>query len=213
MTPFFVERGKAGLVPGIDPRKTEAKQQFTSEGNSPSMSRNIPTINTRRLTLRAMRAEDFGRFAEIWAMPEVVTHISGKPRPKSQSWDAFLRNAGHWQITGFGQWAIEVHRQHQMAGQTGFFFGSRGLGDDFDPFPEAGWVLEPGSQGQGLGLEAVQAAHDWFDRVIAGRTVCMITPDNSGSLRIAREVGYVPLREAEFGGDAVQLLTRKGPVG
>ncbi len=59
----------------------------------------------------------------------------------------------------------------------------------------------------------MQAAHDWFDRVIAGRTVCMITPDNSGSLRIAREVGYVPLREAEFGGDAVQLLTRKGPVG
>ena len=35
MTPFFIGRGKAGLVLGRGPRKTEAKQQFTSEGNSP----------------------------------------------------------------------------------------------------------------------------------------------------------------------------------
>ncbi|MGJ8628355.1 MAG: GNAT family N-acetyltransferase [Sulfitobacter sp.] len=175
------------------------------------MSRTIPTINTARITLRAMRAEDFGRFAEIWAMPEVVTHIGGEPRPKSRSWDAFLRNAGHWQITGFGQWAIQVHGQKSMAGQTGFFFGTRSLGEDFDPYPEAGWVLEPGSHGMGLGLEAARAAHDWFDRVIAGRTVCMINFDNAGSLKIAAALGYVPLRETEFEGDVVQLMTRKGP--
>ncbi|QUJ77396.1 GNAT family N-acetyltransferase [Sulfitobacter albidus] len=175
------------------------------------MSRSIPTINTQRLSLRAMRAEDFQRFAEIWAKPSVVVHISGKPWPKSRSWDAFLRNAGHWQIVGFGQWAVQVHRQSQMAGQTGFFFGSRGLGEDFDPFPEAGWVLDPGAQGQGLGLEAARAAHDWFDRVVAGRTVCMITPDNESSLRIATTLGYVPLRETEVDGDPVQLMTRKGP--
>ncbi|MGJ8616768.1 MAG: GNAT family N-acetyltransferase [Sulfitobacter sp.] len=175
------------------------------------MSRTIPTINTARITLRAMRAEDFSRFAEIWATPEVVTHISGKPWPKARSWDAFLRNAGHWQITGFGQWAVNLHGQKAMAGQTGFFFGSRGLGEDFDPYPEAGWVLEPGVHGQGLGLEAARAAHDWFDRVIAGRTVCMITPENTGSLKIASTLGYVPLRAAEIEGDAVQLMTRKGP--
>ncbi|GLT10057.1 GNAT family N-acetyltransferase [Sulfitobacter sp. PR48] len=175
------------------------------------MSRNVPTINTHRLTLRAMRREDFPRFAEIWATPAVVTHISGKPWPKTRSWDAFLRNAGHWQIAGFGQWAIQIHRQPEMSGQTGFFFGSRGLGDDFDPFPEAGWVLEPGAQGRGLGLEAAQAAHDWFDRVVAGRTVCLITPDNEGSLRIAETLGYTPMRETEMDGDPVVLLTRKGP--
>ncbi len=175
------------------------------------MSRTIPTINTSRLTLRAMRSEDFARFAEIWATPEVVTHISGKPRSRPQSWDAFLRNAGHWQISGFGQWAVQPRSMRDMAGQTGFFFGSRGLGADFDTYPEAGWVLAPEAQGQGLGLEAVQAAHDWFDRVIAGRTVCMITPENTGSLRIAEALGYVPLREAEMEGDTVCLMTRKGP--
>jgi RimJ/RimL family protein N-acetyltransferase len=175
------------------------------------MARNIPTINTARLTLRGMRAEDFDRFAEIWATPAVVSHISGKPWPKARSWDAFLRNAGHWQITGFGQWAIQIHRYPEMIGQTGFFFGARGLGDDFDPFPEAGWVLDPTAQGEGLGLEAARAAHDWFDRIIAGRTVCMITPDNHGSLGVAEALGYQSLREVEVEGEAVLLLARKGP--
>lgn len=158
-----------------------------------------------------MRAEDFARFAEIWATPEVVSYISGDPRPKSQSWDSFLRNAGHWQISGFGQWAIQVHRAPQMDGQVGFFFGSRGLGEDFDPYPEAGWVLAPEAQGAGLGLEAAQAAHDWFDRIIAGRTVCIITPENTSSLRIAQKLGYVPMRQVDMDGDVVQLMSRKGP--
>jgi len=175
------------------------------------MSRTIPTINTPRITLRAMRREDFPRFADIWAMPQVVAHISGKPWPKARSWDAFLRNAGHWQIVGFGQWAVQVHGGQDMSGQAGFFYGSRGLGDDFDPYPEAGWVLEPGSHGQGLGLEAARAAHDWFDRVIAGRTVCIITPENLMSLRIADALGYSLLRMAEMEGEAVQLMTRMGP--
>ncbi len=175
------------------------------------MSRTIPTINTSRLTLRAMRSEDFGRFAEIWATPEVVSHITGKPRSKPQSWDAFLRNAGHWQISGFGQWAVQPRGCSQMAGQVGFFFGSRGLGEDFDPYPEAGWVMAPEAQGQGLGLDAVQAAHDWFDRVIAGRTVCMVAPHNTASLRIAKILGYTLLRQTELEGDIVRLMVRNGP--
>lgn len=175
------------------------------------MSRTIPTINTARVTLRAMRAEDFPRFAAIWAIPEVVTHISGKPKTKAQAWDAFLRNAGHWQISGFGQWAVQPHGVKEMAGQAGFFFGSRDLGEDFDPFPEAGWVLAPEVQGQGLGHDATHATHDWFDRVIAGPTVCMITPENTASLRVAHALGYRILRETQIEGDTVCLLRRKGP--
>ena len=175
------------------------------------MLRNIPTINTPRVTLRRMRREDFDRYAEIWANPEVVTHTKGKPWPRARSWDAFLRNAGHWQIAGFGQWAVQIHGEATMAGQAGFFFGSRGLGDDFDPFPEAGWLLDPAFQGQGYGIDAATAAHDWFDRVIAGRTVWVITPENESSLRIAKTLGYVPLRHVTTEGESVLLMTRKGP--
>ena len=175
------------------------------------MSRSVPTINTARLTLRAMRAEDFPRYADIWATPAVVTHITGKPKPKAESWEAFLQNAGHWQIVGFGQWAIQPRGTREMDGQTGFFFGSRGFGDDFDPFPEAGWALTLEAQGKGLGFEAASAAHDWFDRVVTGRTVCMIPVQNEASLRLAANLGYKPMREVDSDGGRVCLMARKGP--
>ncbi|WP_299674511.1 GNAT family N-acetyltransferase [uncultured Roseobacter sp.] len=175
------------------------------------MSRTIPTINTQRLTLRGMRPEDFKRYAEIWAMPQVVQHISGEPWPKSKAWDAFLRNAGHWQITGFGQWAIHRHRAPEMSGQVGFFYAKRDLGEDFDAYPEAGWVLSPDAHGQGFGMEAARAAHDWFDRVVTGHLVCMIAPEHAASLRIAEAMGYQVMRDAEYSGGAVRLLARKGP--
>ena len=175
------------------------------------MSRTIPTINTQRLTLRGMRAEDFPRFAEIWAMPEVVAQIDGTPWSRSKAWHAFLRNAGHWQITGFGQWAVQRHRAADLSGQVGFFYGRRDLGDDFDELPEAGWVLCPDAQGQGLGMEATRAAHDWFDRVITGPLVCMIAQDHARSFKIAEAMGYKLLRDAECNGGEVKLMLRKGP--
>ncbi|WP_223421617.1 GNAT family N-acetyltransferase [Tateyamaria pelophila] len=175
------------------------------------MSRHVPTINTSRTTLRAMRPCDFDRFAEIWTDEAVVRYIGGEPRSRDTSWKVFLQIAGHWQVTGFGQWAIEAHETGTIVGQTGFFLGARGLGDDFDSVPEAGWVLAPEAQGRGLAAEAVCAAHDWFDRVITGPLVCMIDPDNETSLKLAEQLGYTGMRTAEYGGGTVHLMSRRTP--
>lgn len=188
---------------GAKPRGSDERQS--------RMSRSIPTINTHRLTLRGMRAEDFNRFAEIWAMPEVVRYIDKEPWPRSKAWAAFLRHAGHWQIAGFGQWAIHQHRAMDMSGQAGFFYAKRDLGSDFDDFPEAGWVLVPEAQGQGFADEAVSAAHDWFDRVVTGRLVCMIHPENTGSIELAEMLGYSKLRAASYQDEPVILFERLGP--
>jgi len=116
-----------------------------------------------------------------------------------------LADRGLWPVGGAGA------RPCGDGGPDRFFFGSRGLGEDFDPYPETGWVLAPEFQSRGFGMDAASAAHDWFDRVVAGRTVCMITPEHEGSLRIAQTLGYAPLREAQVEGEAVLLMTRKGP--
>ncbi len=175
------------------------------------MSRVIPTINTKGLTLRALRPDDFDRYAEIWAMADVMHHIGGAPWSRSKAWDSFLRNAGHWQMTGFGQWAIEAQGTKSLVGQTGFLYGVRGLGADFDIYPEAAWVLCRDVQGRGLGRQAAQAAHDWFDRVVTGPLVCRISSDNAVSLRLADALGYKPLRRTEEDGVAVDLMIRKSP--
>lgn len=175
------------------------------------MIRAVPNINTTHLTLRAMRPEDFDRFAEIWATPEVVRHFGGQPWSRGRAWESFLRNAGHWQMAGFGQWAIVEQCSRRIVGQTGFFFGDRALGEDFDPYPEAGWILAPEAQGRRLGVEAAKAAHDWFDRVIPGPLVAKVSPENTPSLRLAADIGYREFRRTDANGESVVLLRRNGP--
>ena len=174
--------------------------------------RAIPTINTSRLTLRAMRPEDFDRYATIWADEDVMHFVGGKARSRAESWRSFLANAGQWQMTGIGQWAIEDHGLKRMVGQVGFFNAAREFGADFDAYPEAGWLLAREAQGRGLGPEAAEAAHDWFDRVVTGPAVCMIDPKHRRSLKLAQALGYKPLRETGPE-DSALLLIRKSPPG
>lgn len=175
------------------------------------MIRSIPIINTARLSLSGMRPEDFDRFAEIWAMPEVTRHLGGVAWSRGRAWESFLRNAGHWQMTGFGQWAVIEQKSRRMIGQTGFFFGARNLGEEFDAYPEARWVLDPDAQGQGYGFEAAAAAHDWFDRVIPGKLVAKVAEADAPSLKLAARLGYAPMGTVRIGADSVQLLRRNGP--
>lgn len=172
------------------------------------MSRAVPLINTARLTLRAIRTEDFERYAEIWAEPKISKYILGKPRGKGHSWRSFLRIAGQWQLTGFGQWAIDDRATGRMIGQVGFFNGGRDLGADFDPCPEAGWVIAPEAQKAGLASEAAKAVHDWYDRVIPGPLVAMVFPKNAASLKMLKALGYAQMRDAKFEGSTVHLLRR-----
>lgn len=159
-----------------------------------------------------MRPEDFDRYAQIWAMPEVVTHILPGPRDRRSAWESFLRNAGHWQMAGFGQWAVIDQQSREMIGQAGFFYASSVIGEDVDPLPNAGWMLVPEAQGKGLGREAVAAAHDWFDRVIPGPLVARVGKTNGPSLALAERLNYAPLREVDDGEGSVILLRRNGPA-
>ncbi len=168
----------------------------------------IPEIKTKRLELRSMRLDDFDRFAEIWASPEVVRYI-GKPKTRNESWQSFLSNAGHWQMYGIGQWAIVERVSQQPIGQTGFFFAQRGLGPGFDNCLEAGWVLASEAQGKGFGSEAVAAAHEWFDQNRPEPLVAVMSKANAASRRVADRLGYDVLRWAELTGDPVLLLRRE----
>jgi RimJ/RimL family protein N-acetyltransferase len=97
-----------------------------------------------------------------------------------------------------------------LIGNCGIFHTFRGLGDDFDDHPEAGWIVAAEHVGQGLGNEAMQAVLAWFDREHGQkRVVCMIAVGNEPSLKLAARLGFAPLRQAELpDGDIVELLER-----
>jgi RimJ/RimL family protein N-acetyltransferase len=139
----------------------------------------IPTLETERLVLRPHRLEDFETYVEMWADPDVVRFITGKPMDRETTWARFLRHAGSWHHLGFGFFAIEEKETGLFVGEAGFLEGRRNVEPSIEGTLEAGWGLMPTGQGWGYATEAMTAAIAWAEGAFPGqRMTCMIVPDN-----------------------------------
>jgi RimJ/RimL family protein N-acetyltransferase len=174
----------------------------------------IPRLVTPRLILRAHRAEDFPAMADMWADPVVTRFILGPPSSAEATWSRLLRYAGHWQMLGYGYWALECR-------ETGAFLGEAGLADyhrAFDPpeavsAPEAGWVLAAHAHGRGLATEAVAAVLAWADATLAAPATCAIfAPEHGASVAVARKLGFGADRMTVYNGNPTLRLDRPRAV-
>ncbi len=168
-----------------------------------------PTLVTARLTLRPHVIEDFEESAAMWADDGVTRFIGGRPSTAEECWQRLLRYGGLWALLGFGYWVVRERRTDRFAGEIGFANFRRELDPPFGDTPEIGWALAPWAHGQGFASEAVQAAVGWADAQGIDRTVCMISPDNSPSMRVAEKAGYREYARTEFKGSPTILLERQ----
>ena len=168
-----------------------------------------PVLTTERLELWRPVASDP---ADLCAMmqSEVTRRFLGSWEPTPADMHArLLRNAGSWSLYGYGTFMVRERGQGRIVGNCGVFHSWRGLGEDFDDQPEAGWILADDSAGKGYAREAMEAALAWFDAEHGPRrTVCMIDPANAPSIRLAERFGYMPLRDTEFAGEPIRLFER-----
>ena len=161
-----------------------------------------PTIETERLVLRAHRPDDFDPYHELWTDLDIVRHISGRPSSREETWSRLLRAIGHWQVMGFGFWAAVEKASGRLIGELGVADFRRELTPSMDDAGEAGWLIAPSAQGQGLATEGIRAALAWSDQRLGfPRLFCMIAPENAPSVRVAvksgfRELAVTPYRDA-----------------
>jgi len=168
-----------------------------------------PAIETDRLTLRAHRVDDFGEVAAMWADPDVVRYIGGKPVSVEDAWARLLRYAGHWALLRFGYWAVREKSSGRFAGEVGFAEGKRELEPSFAGAPEIGWALAPWAWGKGFATEAVRSVIDWGTAQLnPARTVCMIHPENAASVRVAQKCGYREFARTTYKGGPTLLFER-----
>lgn len=165
----------------------------------------VPTLTTERLVLRGHRASDLDACLAMWSDLEVVRHISGRPSTREEVWARILRYVGHWELMGYGMWAVEA--EGRFVGECGLAQFERGV-PEIDA-PEAGWVFAPEAHGKGYATEAMRAVLAW---TTAPRTVCMIAPDNAASLRVADKLGYRETALTAYKGEPAIVLTWPAPL-
>lgn len=166
-------------------------------------------IETARLRLRQWRLDEFEAFHALTESPSMRRFLGPDPPSREDSFNRLIRNVGSWTLFGFGPLGLFDRETGAVVGSAAVFRSLRGFGEDFDPFPETGWIVAEPYWGRGYATEAMRAILAWFEREHGGgRTVCMISAGNAPSERIAAKLGYERTREAVYKDEPVTLFAR-----
>lgn len=145
----------------------------------------IPELRTERLLMRGWSDEDLDELASIYADVETVRWV-GSPEGKNreETWRHMAYLVGHWELRGFGLWAVEELESGALVGQIGLLF------PEGWPDLEVGWVVARPHWGNGYAPEAGRASMKWAqDELGADHVVSLIADDNERSARVAEKLG------------------------
>jgi RimJ/RimL family protein N-acetyltransferase len=143
------------------------------------------TLETARLRPRPFRDDDLDAYAELCSDPEVMRYVGDRRvLSREDAWRQMAMLAGHWQLRGFGMWAVEER-------DTGCFVGRVGLHyPEGWPGREIAWALGRRFWGRGYATEAARAAlAEAFGRLGWPRIISLIDPANIRSIRLAQRIG------------------------
>jgi RimJ/RimL family protein N-acetyltransferase len=155
-------------------------------------------LETERLRLRMWRAEDFDEYARICADPEVMRYLGGQTFSRLEAWRHMAMLVGHWQLRGYGHWAVEEKASGRFIGRLGLFNP-----EDWPGF-EIGWTLARASWGRGYATEGARRALAYaFDEMAREHVISLIHPDNKASIRVAERIGETHEGETELFGTRV----------
>lgn len=168
-----------------------------------------PVLQTERLVLQGHTVADFDDCVALWADLDVTRHISGRASTPEETWARVMRYAGMWALLGFSYWVIRERETGRFVGEAGFADFRREMTPSLDGAPEVGWALATWAHGRGYATEVVRAALAWGDAHLAApRTVCMISPENAASIRVAEKCGFREFARTTYKGADTILFER-----
>jgi RimJ/RimL family protein N-acetyltransferase len=166
----------------------------------------VPVIETPRLTLRPMRADDFATYAA--EVRSDRTKWMGGPYDLKGAWGMFCHDLVGWSLYGMGSLMIDRRDTGETAGQVQINNGP------LYPETELGWLLYEGHEGHGFATEAAASLRDWAFRERGLATlVSYVNPANRASARVAERLGGVSDPDApRQPGDEADLVFRYAPA-
>ena len=145
----------------------------------------MTSLETKRLLLRSWREGDLDAYFGMVSDPEVMRFIGdGSTYDRVGAWRSMAYLLGHWQLRGFGLWAVEEKATGRLVGRVGL------NQPEGWPGHEVGWVLAREAWGLGYATEAGRASLDHaFDALGADHVISVIRPGNEASVRVAERLG------------------------
>ena len=156
----------------------------------------IPVIETARLRLTALAEHHFDDYAAMLADPASTRWIGdGQPLDRTNAWRSLAMLIGHWQLRGYGMWALELK-------ETGEFIGRAGLMcPEGWPDLELGWMLKPDFRHHGYATEAGSAILDYVWHTMSSpRVISLVKIGNEASDRVAERLGGEHIEDMDFFG-------------
>lgn len=169
-----------------------------------------PVIETDRLILRAFREDDLDAYAEMGQDPEVMAFLSadGSLLTRADAWRQMAMFLGHWELRGFGTWAVEERATGAFVGRVGLHF------PEGWPDRELGWTIARGFWGRGYASEAARAAIGHaFGPLGWTHLVSLIHQGNQRSALLAERLGYHLHGTAEVRGLRLRMYRLDRPTG
>jgi RimJ/RimL family protein N-acetyltransferase len=154
-------------------------------------------VETERLVLRRWLAGDAPAIEAIWREPEVWRALQpNRPYDSAQARSMFERHLRHWEIHGFGLWAVAERDTTQPMGWIGASHPT--FVPELADQVEIGWTLRPALWRRGLATEGAAAAIDAaFAELEVGEVISLIHPSNDRSIAVASRLGM------DWAGEAV----------
>ncbi len=142
-----------------------------------------PPLVTARLVLRPPAPRDWDAFHDF--MMSDRSTAFGSHKNLGRAFRAFAAEIGHWQIFGYGMWAVTRQGDDTCLGLVGPW-----TPPDW-PEREVGWmILSPAAEGTGIATEAARAAISHAYDVLGWESVVSyIGPENHRSIRLAEKLG------------------------
>jgi RimJ/RimL family protein N-acetyltransferase len=169
------------------------------------MSVVVPTLETSRLVLRGWKPEDAPAMVALCSDGELMRYVGGV-MDTTNAWRRMAAYAGHWQLRGYGTWALEDKESGAFAGYCGIY--------DPDGWPEReiNWGLARQFLGRGLITEAASFVREQAYRVYGFSTIAScIDLDNAPSIAVATRLGARLDRTVEFRGRAMGVFRHQPP--
>ncbi|MFQ5492189.1 MAG: GNAT family N-acetyltransferase [Phycisphaerae bacterium] len=166
-------------------------------------------IQTPRLHLRKLRADDLDTLAHMYNDEQVMRYIgSGGVRTRERARQGLEAMIAKEARQGFGTWSAVLKSTGAMIGTCGFIlWGIEGRKET-----EISYLIARPYWGRGLATEAAGAVRDYgFGTLGCGRLISLIHEQNHASKAVARKTGLTYEHDVEVKGMHVELHAIEKP--